>query len=191
MTRQTTVSEATLNACNRELFTYDIVQAGWEQEPNGFTANAEHMLTHLAKDGFRKDFSDPELVPSSIAPDNLMYALRIARWAGSISPKKLITPIYDFMSIDGNISPNYDTDSNRALAAHRAATVTLADLIHDESHASTAEGARTGRINKALRCSRLLVASCEFHLEDFDFDLRETFVNRLSTLRDRFGIPAP
>lgn len=168
---------------------YDVVQAGWEQEQNGFTPNAEHLLTHLVKDGFRKDFSDQELVLSSIAPDNLMYALRIARWAGSISPKKLVTPVYDFMSIDGNTSPNYGTDANRALASHRAATDTLADLIHDESHASTTEVAKSERINKALRCSRFLVASCEFHLEDFEFDLRESFENRLSHLRERFGIP--
>lgn len=190
MARQTIVSESTLNACDRELFTYDVVQAGWEQEQNGFTANAEHMLMHLVKDGFRKDFSDQELVINSIAPDNLMYALRIARWAGSISPKKLVTPIYDFMSFDYNFSPNFDKDSNMAYAAHRAATDTLADLVHEESHASSAEAARPERINKALRCSRFLVASCEFHLEDFEFNLRESFVNRLSHLRERFSIPA-
>ena len=59
------IKQTILNDCYGELFVYDVTQKGWEQEPFGFTANAQHLLTHLVKDGFSKDFNDPELASTS------------------------------------------------------------------------------------------------------------------------------
>ena len=73
------IAQSELDQIDQKLRYYDVVQGAWEQEANGFEANANHVLTHLAKDLATKDFSDTEIVRDAIAPDSLAYGLRLAR----------------------------------------------------------------------------------------------------------------
>jgi len=70
-----------LETCAAKLYTYDVAQGAWEQEPNGFKANANHVLTHLAKSLVAKNFGDAHTNKTEIAPDSVQYALRLARWS--------------------------------------------------------------------------------------------------------------
>jgi hypothetical protein len=74
------ITASELESCAEKLRVYDVVQGGWEQEPNGFGANAGHVLTHLTKDLTNRNFSDSGIVRTALAPDSLQYALRLSRW---------------------------------------------------------------------------------------------------------------
>jgi hypothetical protein len=65
----------TIDRCAAKLWVYDVSDQAWEQEPNGFEVNASHVLTHLSKALWSKDFSDSNVVRTEIAPDSLQYAL--------------------------------------------------------------------------------------------------------------------
>ena len=173
-----TLSE--LQKCYDSLYVYDVEQQGWEQEPNGIQANLAHTLTHLVKDAYRKDFLSPQLVEEAIAPDNLMYALRLVRWGN--------LPLSDVLK--DPVSKRTQGDES-AWDFHAQASDTIADLIHEEDHTSSREGAvaqSSGKLNKA---ASLLISSAQRQSTDYGFDLEKSFMERLGQLRIRFNIPEP
>ncbi len=177
-----------LQTCYNNLYTYDVTQGAWEQEPHGFEANARHVLTHLTKDLLAKDFKDPETVKTAIAPDSLQYALRFARWA-DLPPAELDFKeqdrqrIFTVASRLGRVSYHF--------AAFTEAAGTLAQNLHDLDHGNTSAEAQAGRKTAMAATASSLLLSADLASQRFDFDLVEAFDARLSSLRIRFGIPEP
>lgn len=183
------INQNELERCNSKLFVYDVSQRGWEQEPNGFEANIRHTLTHLAKDAFRKNFGDASLVQDAIAPDNLMYALRIARW-GNVLPKQIVASDTS-AQIATSKKLEYFNSLPESLGTHLTAIDAVADLIHEEDHTSSNQEALANRFNKVLYASRLLIMSVNQQIEQFDFNIEDSLDSRLFELRTRFKIPQP
>lgn len=179
-----------LEAAAEKLRVYDVDQGAWELEADGYRANAGHVLTHLSKDMAVKHFSNKRTVQEEIAPDSLQYALRLARWtekeAGALMPTQT-----DIESLDREARlGNFRKLPLRQVAFLNAIAV-LGISLHDEDHASSREKAAKDRDRSAAEAGRLLVYGAMLQAEEFEFDLFETFDNRLITLRERFGIPEP
>jgi hypothetical protein len=174
------IQSSVLQQCYDSLYVYDVEQQGWEQEPNGAQANLAHTLTHLVKDAYRKDFNDPQLVREAIAPDSLMYALRFVRWGELLLPE-VLQGVLSVMA----------QDDRSARVIHAEASDAIADLIHEEDHASSREGALTERKAKLGKATTLLIASAQRQSDEYDFDLGQAFLHRLKQLRLRFNIPEP
>lgn len=183
------INQAELERCNSKLFVYDVTQRGWEQEPNGFKANIQHTLTHLGKDVYQKDFTDPEKAQFAIAPDNLMYALRVARW-GNVLPKQIVSSDTSAkISTDRRL--DYFNSLPEPVISQLAAIDAVADLIHEEDHIKSREKALGERFNKVLYASRLLLLGVNQQIEKFDFNIEDSFDYRLDFLRRKFNIPQP
>lgn len=177
-----------LDIISERLKVYDVVQEGWEHEPKGIEVNFQHVLTHLAKDPGLKDFSDPELIRNTIAPDSLQYALRLGRWAGihSVELSMTETEISIPTSLQkhlGNLPPG--------VPSYMGATSILAKHLHDIDHKSTQFEAEQGRYDAMRSAARLLLNSAEVQAGHYNFNLVRAFDNRLRNLRERFGIPEP
>lgn len=182
-------NQTELESCNRSLFIYDVTQRGWEQEPNGFEANIRHTLTHLAKDAFRKDFNNPEMVQYAIAPDNLMYALRLSRWGGVLPKQILSSDSSALIAVDRKFE--YFSTLPESLVTQFAAVDAVADLIHEEDHTSSNQVAVKDRFNKVLHASRILLLGVNQQAEKYDFNIEDSLDHRLDELRKRFDIPQP
>ncbi len=169
------ISLQELQKCYDLLYIYDVEQKGWEQEPNSFTANAAHTLTHLVKDGHRKDFVNAELASKAIAPDNLMYALRFIRW-GNLDSNEVL-----------GLAKKQESSNPKWL--HAEAVSCLAELLHEEDHASAREQAISERVKKLAGLTALLVASADAHARECNVRLEHAFRDRLQGLRVRFNIP--
>lgn len=181
-------TQTELQACYDRLYTYDVTQGAWEQEPNGFEANAKHVLSHLVKDLITKDFNDPETVREEIAPDSLQYALRFARWA-DLSPTDIAYQERDKKIVDSTVTKLGGVATHFAAFAEGAGT--LARNLHDLDHASKRVEALEWRRPFMMVTSRMLMLSADLASETFDFDLVEAFDTRLAVLRVRFDIPEP
>ncbi len=171
-----------------KLYVYDVEQGGWEQEPNGIRSNMEHVLTHLAKDITGKDFNDKHTVRTAIAPDLLQYGLRFRRWAG-LKPEEVLPTdeqVHTTQSLESRFSgiPMHQVVYFEAVA-------TTARGLHDLGHDKERAVAEANLPLVALNAARLLIYSAQLQSEQYDFDLVESFANRLTTLRKRFGIPQP
>src|SRR3989344_8062446 len=175
-----------LETCAEKLKFYDVNQHGWEQEPNGFKANAEHVLTHLDQDVIRKDFYDPEVVLSAIAPDSLQYSFRLMRW----TRQPLHTLEYRD-STNEHIKESADRlrIPNLARVARMASAGNLASHLHNLGHNNERQSARATRKESMSRVAAMLITSAELQAEQYDFDPIEAFNTRLSFLRQRYGIP--
>lgn len=180
-----------LNEMSKELFVYDVVQHGWEQEPNGYEANAKHVLSHLAKNLF-KDFNSRKVVAGEIAPDSVMYALRLARW-------NRVEPV---IGVDQLIVDKSHADAAEEAAtdflgiplhqvSYMAATAALARHVHGYDHARDRESAIRVQPQFVQEVGGLLLYSANLQAGQMHFDLSQTFVNRLGHLRNIFGIPEP
>jgi hypothetical protein len=183
------ISSDNLEVLAHKLHVYDIDQGAWEQEGNGFEANARHVLTHLAKDVVTKDFSDEDLVRGAIAPDSIQYALRLSRWAGVETDE-----ILELTQKEEDIRDTAE-DGLRDLpwgyASFAGAVGVLAGNLHDLDHASARDGAVRGT-HKAMRsASRLLLNSASIQSYQYGFSITEAFDNRIAVLRRRFSIPEP
>lgn len=178
-----------LESMAHKLEVYDVRQGAWEQEPNGYEANAKHVLTHLAKDLALKDFNDPQVVEKEIAPDMAQYAFRLVRW-GNVGPHMVLdhTQLRSSQLVD--LARRY-----QGLPEHQVATIAgmsaLAKNLHDWDHASTRLEAQTDLRLKSALPARYLFMSAVAASEKYEFDLSETFDNRLNSLRERFGVPQP
>ncbi len=64
-----------LEAMSTDLRVYDVDQGGWEHEDKGFEFNITHVLKEVVW-ALRKDFFDPVVVQTDLAPDAMQYALR-------------------------------------------------------------------------------------------------------------------
>ncbi|MDB5163608.1 MAG: hypothetical protein JWS12_225 [Candidatus Saccharibacteria bacterium] len=183
-------TSAQLEICNQQLNTFDVVQGAWEQESNGFEANAHHVLTHLVRTLVGKDFNNADIVRSDIAPDSVQYALRLGRWIGlapadlpfkdEVAPRVMIRGVATRLG-----SLPWPT------AAFAEATRNLAHNLHEFGHASTNEQARLDRKEHIGACAGMLLISADFQSNQYDFDLAQAFTERLDYLRNRFGIRHP
>lgn len=183
------ISPVNLESMAEKLHVYDVDQGAWEQEGNGFEANARHVLTHLAKDVVGKDFTDVDLVRGAIAPDSIQYALRLSRWAGvGVSEIVEVTEVEeiarDFVEMDRVGLP-------WGFPSFAGAVNILAQNLHDIDHAKTREDALRGTYDAMRSTSRLLVNSASIQSHQHGFSLVDAFDARLATLRNRFGIPEP
>lgn len=178
------IGQRSLEACNAELFQYDVVDRGWEQEQNGYTADDESTPTHLGK-----DFTDAELAEIAIAPDNLKYALRLNRWGG-ITVRQTMASFTDAEMVLVR-TQRTSMGHSAAFHAHRAAMDLVAEVLRNAIHKKDEEYARQNRFNTTMRASRLLIYAASAQADEFGFDLTEAFSKRLVYLRDRFGMPQP
>jgi hypothetical protein len=172
-----------------KLRVYDVDQGAWEQEPNGIDVNSRHVLTHLSKDMIGKDFTNPELVQTAIAPDSVQYALRLRRWASlppvesSIPPEDSIKAAKQLKERLGKVPLHF--------ALFAEGTAELARNLHDIDHESTRGSALRNRQNSIRKASWLLINSANLQAATFRFDLVDAFDARLASLREKSGIPEP
>lgn len=166
---------------------YDVEQKAWEQEPNGFEANAHHVLTHLTKDVVNKDYTKRKLVEEEIAPDAVAYAIRLRRWAG----------IHPNQPVNWSVGTEQGSDLRRLgriplnLAFTLEANALLATHLHDLDHHKTRERAIENRSQIISGASDLLIVSADAAANQYRFSIIEAFDNRLAQLRERFDIPQP
>jgi hypothetical protein len=166
---------------------YDVEQGGWQFNKSGLVFNAGHVLTHLAGDQIRKDFSNPEVVKREIAPDAIAYALRLVRWTRSTFPDVFINP--EDASLVNGLSQRIGGIKNLGRAAWEAATGWLGMALHDTQHSETANEAKS-RIAVSLRKPAGALLYCaNTYVGQYGFDIEESFAARLEELRERFGIP--
>ncbi len=183
------LSAQNLEQLSQELYVYDVVQGAWEQEPNGFEANAAHVLTHLAKDLSLKDFNNPDESRTAIAPDSLQYAFRLARWGG-VEPAELTEKRGAAWFQASKAAAKIGIPTEHA-GAHILAMSVIAINLHDLGHASArAEAIEARRIDMRF-AGRLLVESADLQAKAYEFDLVDAFRTRLTSLRRRFGIAQP
>lgn len=177
-----------INSLAGKLKIYDVMQGGWEQEDRSFIANATHVLTHLSKDIVDKDFGDPSLVESAIAPDALMYAIRLGRWTRQ-EADVLLPTVETYARVDELA----DRLSLSSLPTNRLsfmeATATVARHLHDTGHSNSRELVKEERESMAQSAGGFLVQCANLQAEQYDINLVEAFDARLSSLRERFGIP--
>jgi len=168
---------------------YDVVQHGWEQEHNGFEANAKHVLAHLTKDLMSKNYVQEHQVRTEIAPDLLQHGLRLQRWAG-IEPGALPVEWRDSRANTDKIKHHLGGLSTQ-VAILLEANAVLANNMHALDHQKDRPAAEASRYESIGRASGLLICSAEFQAELFNFDLCQAFDDRLAALRKRFKIPQP
>jgi hypothetical protein len=176
---------------SQELFIYDVIQHGWEQEPKGYEANAKHVLSHLSKNLF-KGFQNPEEVAAEIAPDSVMYALRLARWncvEPIIGMDKLVVDNSHIGVVEKAAADFLDLPPHQV--GYLAATVALARHVHGYDHDRMHESAIREQPQVVQEVGGLLLYSANLQADEMNFDLPQAFANRLGYLRDIFGIPEP
>jgi hypothetical protein len=176
-----TMTLAEIKEFDKELYAYDVAQGGWQHGLSG----AHHILTHLVKDSFNKSFIDQEVVQREIAPDSVMYGLRLARW-GSVSMEGLIEAQEKAMRMLGSLSVQ-NAMLPKSRLAHQAAIHALAELLHDNDHQN--DSSHTPEVTKITGVSGLLFHSAFLQAENSSFDLGEAFRERLVSLKERCGIP--
>ena len=185
------LQEAQMTTLSYELWLYDNAQHGWEQEPNGFEANAKHTLVHLSKN-LVKDFSDETILAKEIAPDSVFYALRLARW-NSVLP--LVTA--GQLEVEDTHLATTQATAERlpGLSLHQAgyiaATAALARHVHGYDHAKDLENTVAAQPPAVREVGGLLLYSAQLQAEQADFDLESACNNRLVRLRNLFGIAYP
>ena len=185
------INVAELEELAEKLRVYDVVQGAWEQEPNGFEANAGHVLTHLAKDIVGKNFNDPELVRTAIAPDSLQYGLRLARWSG-IPVAGLVSVTMEEEHTRSGVERSMDYRKLPwGFASFAGGMQTLAQHLHEVGHKSTRDEAVYHTQASMRSASRLLINSASIQAHQLGFSFTGAFDDRLAFLRNRFGIPEP
>ena len=183
------ISAANLEFLDQKLRVYDVDQGAWEQEPNGFAANARHVLTHLTKDMVGKDFSDVDLVRESIAPDSVQYALRLSRW--SLVKGAYLAEVTDTEESVRSIAEKGLENLPWGFASFAGAVCLLAQNLHDMDHKKTRDRASKDTHDTMRSVSRLLIDSASIQSNQYGFSLVKAFDARLSVLRNRFNIPEP
>lgn len=180
-----------LRDASEKLRVYDVEQRAWEQEPNGFVANASHVLTHLTKDLLGKNFDDKDLVRTAIAPDSLQYGLRLARWSGiHVADLVSMTMVEEEIRSQVEESLNY-SKLPWGFASFAGGVRVLSMHLHDLGHIKEKDRALLARQDAMRSASRLLIDSASIQAHQSGFPLSKAFDNRLASLRERFGIPQP
>jgi hypothetical protein len=174
-------------AMSMALTVYDVDQGGWEHEEKGLEFNLEHVLKELVR-ARRKDFFDPDVVRTEVAPDAMQYSFRIARWTGF--KRELVLPSMKIEKVTDNHAKQMRTASRR-IGAYAAGEIMLADFVHKLDHASEQQAARQAKFEALPRVSQALMLFALDSANEFDFRPRNAFIDRLTNLRERFDIPQP
>ncbi len=182
------INAADVRELSEKLRVYDVVQGGWEQEPNGYEENVNHVLLHLVKDSTAKDFTDPTLLRTAIAPDALQYAIRLGRWSNQDAVD--LMPTETTRQRIRELAPRFGLIPVHQLA-HLQASTTLAHNLHGLDHKNDAEQAAAETIETARMAAGFLLYAANLQATQYKFDLKETFDARLLTLRQKFNIPEP
>lgn len=173
-------------AMSMALKVYDVDQNGWEHEGKGLEFNLTHTLKELNR-AERKDFFDPEVVRTELAPDAIQYALRVTRWTGF--KHQLVD---DTSQIEKAIDSHAKlTRTTRRLGAYAAGRIMLADYLHRLDHESERQEAVQTRFVSLPRVSQALILFALESANEFNFRPRQAFFDRLTNLRKRFDIPQP
>lgn len=183
-----------------KLRVYDVVQDGWEHDPDGSNplsveANLKHVGEHLAGVLAVKDFSDEQVVREEIVPDFMQYGLRVARWGG--------------LALDGLIrgGNKYIPEARRIngrLNIQHVGTLPVTSLIyangillgvqmHDEDHDGKHAEAVALRSSRVKDVSSILIRTALYEeaWRSGEIDIEQAFDDRLATLRERSNIPQP
>lgn len=184
-----------------KLYVYDVVQDGWEHDPEGshpksVEHNLKHVGEHLAGVLALKDFFDAGVVQRELVPDFMQYGLRIARW-GDINPRDLIgggNPyIPEARQINKRLSVRNDDRTLPVVSLIYANGILLGRQMHDEDHDDIRTNAMLLRNERLTDVSSILVRTALFGdaWHGDKFDVEQVFDARLAALRDRFDIPQP
>lgn len=176
---------------------YDVDQNGWEGDPEGHgprtpEANLIHVGFHLADVIERKDFSDRDTVKNEIAPDAVQYGLRIVRWSKlDVEDAVPVLAQREVYKTAETLKLSTFSESYFALASFVRASGVLARQLHGEDHASSREEAIAKRRSSLTDVAALLIQCAVVQSNRQNFDIEESFEDRLTVLRQRFGIPKP
>lgn len=177
-----------LGGAAEKLRVYDVIQGGWEHDPDPYLVNASHILLHLSKGMTAKSFADPDTSANSIAPDHMQHALRLGRWIDC--PVDDLIPTNEQKHVTEELAQSFGSMPMHQVAAIEA-SATLASNLHDLDHDSSQMKGEGSVPLTAMRASRFLLYSVELQAEEHDFDMFEAFDARLANLRERFDIPEP
>lgn len=172
---------------SEQLKVYDIDQQGWEHSDKGRDFNVTHVLKELVR-ARRKDFTNKEVIKNELAPDAIQYGLRMSRWG--VFPIDFILPTID-LEIETDAYCNRNNIKKPEIGAWALAEITLAEFSHNLDHASKEIYKDNSDEQSIIRASRLLLYFAEYSADEYNFDLQESFTNRLTNLRQRFNIPQP
>lgn len=190
----------TLEQMADNLRLYDVVDGGWEGDPEGadpktIEDNLKHVGEHLAGVIAFKNFFNPVTVRQEIAPDLMQYGLRIARW-GNLPLESLIpesnTHYSDAMGMQDRI--HLHTMGTAPVASVILANgVLLGQQMHDEDHKDKKVEAVRRREESLPYAAALLIQASVIQANngpDNDrFDLKMAFADRIAHLRVRFDVP--
>lgn len=184
-----------------KLRVYDVVQDGWEGDPEGSSPksvedNLRHVGEHLAGVVAFKNFGLSEVTDNEIVPDCLQYGLRMARWV-SVEPNELVGQEYPYAAETMGIASRLQIgsgDHGELLAGVILANgILMGRQMHDEDHERLHDNALRERANSVRTASGILIRAA-WEQEVWArgrFSLTEVFDDRLASLRERFGIPEP
>lgn len=179
---------ANLQQMSDSLRYYDVDQQGWEHEGLGFEFNAAHVLKHLAKDIIKKDFKDPDVVRSAIAPDAMQYALRLGRWTDQ-DPSDLL-PTDDQIQELYRLAGRFGQMPTSQVAYLQAAS-SIGDNLHSLDHSKERHSALVQAPIMARSAGGLLIYCASQLSHEYGFSVDEAFDARLNDLRTRFNIAQP
>jgi len=176
---------------------YDVDQDGWEGDPEGSNpksveSNLTHVGKHLAGVLAFKEFANSDVVQKEIVPDFMQYGLRIARWGGVVLNDLVELPnLYIKQARQINYRISEEFMKRPVLSLMLANGILLGKQMHDEDHESVRQEAQSLRSGRLKDVAKLLIQCAVVQSNRQNFDIEESFEDRLTVLRQRFGIPKP
>jgi len=182
------IDTARLGEAADRLQAFDVDESGWLTEPSSLAIKVAHTLTHLEEDLAEQDFNNPFDAEWCLAPDAVMFAIRLGRWTGQVegqlaegySTINVLLPTPEQASIVSSLSRDLPPILPQQVAFAEAATTLKNHLRERDSNDELAS---------ARRAARLLLYSADLQAEEHDFFLFRAFDARLASLRSGLEVP--
>ncbi len=166
-----------LGEAAERLKAFDADERGWYTEPNGFVLNASHLLVYMQEDITEQDFTHPLDCERRLAPDAVIFALRLGRWTGQAG--SMLTPTPDTALVSHSLAKRFPALPRHQLAFVEA-TRTLRDHVYERRHPLTFDASIHDETSSARRAARLLMHSADLQAEEYGFYLSWAFDERLT-----------
>lgn len=186
---QPPIAVASLEAMARTLYEDDVIQGGWECDPEGVLPgtvgeNLAIVQYNLADAIESSSFRSTSAIKEELAPDAMRYALRVARWGG-IALKNIVPRPWSEGEHETSLRLELSKIDRRTLplASFVRANGVLARQLRDEAQHGKHQEARARHSESLRSVSALLVQASHEQSKRGNFDLEEAFNRRLELLR--------
>ncbi|MDQ3159122.1 MAG: hypothetical protein M3P98_03255 [bacterium] len=171
-----------INEMYLELHQYDVVENLWAFNDAGLLGNMTHVVHHLTKGDLKKDFNDPNVMQTEVVPDDIQYALRMARWC-SFFPEEVKPPADSKITIDAGILKHNVKAPTISMAHRWTARSLLATIAHDSEHSILTGGNMIRDPGTEKDIAKHLFRAATLDAKTYEFDPIEAFYTRLAYLR--------